>query len=34
LTDFALPSGRTPPRNRIINEDAFFQGQASDCKRD
>ena len=25
FADFALPPGRTPPRNRIINEDAFFQ---------
>ena len=25
FVDFTLPPGRTPPRNRIINEGAFFQ---------
>lgn len=31
--DFALPLGRTPPRNRIINERTFFQLGASGCGR-
>ncbi len=25
FANFALPPGRTPPRNRIIDEDSFFQ---------
>src|SRR5208282_129692 len=32
LADLALPPGRTSPRNRIINEDAFFQSWILDLR--